>query len=828
MKRAEAPLLALAAVAPALAADRLCTLCDLSQFQFDTTRALPEPDRPFGQSRAIDAVALALDIPGPGYNLFVLGRPGSGRHEVVRGLVLAHARQRPAPVDWCYLYNFADPTKPRALSLPAGEGTRLRLAMQGFVEEVGKAIEVAFESEEYRSRLEAIEKEFKQREGEAVQALARTASERGVILLRAPQGFVFAPMKDDQPMTPEQVEALSNEERERIGQVIEGLRTPLLDLMHELPRLRRDMQTRIREATRDTMGYAAGHLIDELKEQFADHGAVLGFLDEVRKDIVDAGQQLREQRGEDEETGGAFTGSLALIRYQVNLLVGHQPADHAPVLDCDNPTHANLLGRIDHLPHMGTLLTNFTLIKAGCLQRASGGYLMLDALQVLAQPYAWDGLKRALRTRRAAIESLPQMLGWVSTVALEPEPVPLALKIILFGERQHYYLLQALDPEFDELFKIAADFEDEVPRDAQHTAHYAALVGSLARGAALRPLERAAVARLVEHAARLAGDAGKLSTSIRGMDELLHEANLMASRAGRETIGRDDVAQALAARIRRADRLRGTLHDAVLDDTLRIATSGDQLAQVNGLAVLQLGEFSFGHPVRITATARLGDGNLLDIERESALGQPIHSKGVLILAAFLRARYAADQLFSLSASLVFEQSYGPVEGDSASLAELCALLSALAGLPVKQSLAVTGSIDQAGAVQAVGGVNEKIEGFFDVCRARGLTGEQGVLIPAANVKHLMLREDLVEAARAGLFHVYPVHTVDEAIHLLTGRPAGEGDSRGAMPEGSVNQLVTARLAQLSVDRQAYASGQPRRSPAHWRKPAAPRRRGDAR
>jgi lon-related putative ATP-dependent protease len=825
VKRVGAPLLTDAPLPTPdgmLRVDELCTRCDAGQFDFETTQALPEPEQPFGQARAVDAVALGLDIAGRGYNLFVLGRPGSGRHDMVRHLLQAHAQQRETPVDWCYVYNFSDPNKPRALSLPAGEGSRLRTGMQGFVGELGKTIELAFESEEYRSRIDAIEKDYKQREGEAMQALGKMAADQDVALLRTPQGFAFAPMKNGEPMTPEQVEALSDEERERIGHLIESMREPLLKLMHDLPRMRREMQARIREATRDTMGYAAGHLVDELKEQFAAHATVLSFLDEVLKDVLEAGQQLREQHSEEDEPTG-FTGSLSLVRYQVNLLVGHRPTEHAPVLACDNPTYPNLVGRVDHQPHMGTLLTNFTLIKPGSLHQANGGYLMLDALQVLSQAYAWDGLKRALKSGKVVIESLPQLLGWVSTVALEPEPIPLSLKIILFGERRHYYLLQALDPEFDELFKVAADFEDEVPRDAQHTRLYARLAGSMARGAGLRALDRGAVARLVEQAARAAGDAGKLSTDTRKLGELLHEADLMAGRAGRGAIARDDVTQALAARIRRADRLRDTLHDAVLQGTLSIATSGDQTGQVNGLGVIELGEFAFGHPVRITATARQGDGEVADIERESSLGQPIHSKGVLILASFLRSRYARDMPFSLSASLVFEQSYSPVEGDSASLAELCALLSALAGLPVKQALAVTGSIDQAGAVQAIGGVNEKIEGFFDVCRTRGLSGEHGVLIPKANVKHLMLREDVVEAAAQGLFHVYAVADVDEAIALLTGQPAGQRDASGRVPVGSVNQLVAARLAQMSLDRQAYATGQPRRGPLRWRKPRRPPR-----
>jgi predicted ATP-dependent protease len=782
----------------------LYTRCDPDQFDFDSTQTLAEPDVPFGQARAVDALRLGLDIAGRGYNLFVLGQPGSSRHSVVRGLLQAHAATQAAPADWCYVNNFADPNKPRALSLPPGEGTRLRAEMQGFVAELGKAIEAAFDSDEYRSRIEAIQKEYKQREEEALQALGDRAAEQGVALLRTPQGFAFAPMKDGEPLPPDQFAGLSEEERERTAKVIEGMHERLHQLMNELPRMRREMQTRIREASRDAMGFAAGHLIEELKEHFAQHAEVLAFLHEVLKDVVEAGERLREQpRSEDDELAG-FTGSLSLIRYQVNLLVG-QESDHAPVLSLDHPTYANLVGRVDHMAHLGTLLTNFTLIKPGALHRANGGYLMLDTLQVLAQPYAWDGLKRALKTAQVRIESLPQMLGWVSTLPLEPEPIPLSLKIVLFGEREHYYLLQALDPEFAELFKIAADFEDEVTRDACNTARFARLLGTLARVHGLRALDRAAVARLVEHASRMAEDAHKLSTATRPLNDVLHEADAQAGRAGRATMCRDDVEQALAARIRRADRLRDALQDAVLRETLLIDTGGGHIGQVNGLAVTALGDFLFGHPVRITATVRLGEGDLVDIERESTLGRPIHSKGVMILASFLGARYARELPLSLSASLVFEQSYGPVEGDSASLAELCALLSALAFVPIRQSLAITGSVNQFGRVQAVGAVNEKIEGFFDICKARGLSGEQGVLIPEANVKHLMLREDVVHAAAEGRFHIHAVSDIDDAIELLTGVSAGMPNAKGEVPEGTINYLVAAKVAQMSLARQAYAA-----------------------
>ncbi|HJV68438.1 Lon protease family protein [Ideonella sp.] len=807
-----------------LPAERLCTRCDPSQFDFETTATLPEPQQPFGQARAVKAVQVGLEVAGRGYNLFVLGRSGSSRHQIVRRLLAADAAARPAPADWCYVYNFADPNKPRALSLPAGEGARLRNEMHGFVGEIAKAIEAAFESEEYRSRIEAIQNEFKRSEDGLLQALGDKAAAQGVALLHTPQGFAFAPLKDGAPMTGEQIDQMTDEERDRIAKVMGELREALTRLLQQLPRSRRDMQTRIREASRDAMALAAGHLIDELKERFAALPQVIAFLDEVLKDVVEAGGQLREHKTqEDDEEISSISGTLSLVRYEVNLLVGHEAAGHAPVESCDNPSYPNLIGRIDHLAHMGTLLTNFTLIKPGALHQANGGYLLLDTVQLLGQPYAWDGLKRVLRTGQIVIESLPQLLGFGGTLPLEPEPIPVQLKVVLFGEREHYYLLQELDDEFDELFKVAADFEDEVPRDAEHTTEFVRLLGSLARSQGLRPLDRGAAARLVEQAARLAGDAGKLSTRTRPLNDLLQEANAFAGRAGRAVICREDVLAARAAAEHRADRLRGSLHDAVLRDTLLIDTAGAHVGQVNGLAVTQLGEFAFGHPVRITATARLGDGEVVDILRESQLGRPLHSKGVLILVAFLGARYSHGLPLSLRANLVFEQTYGPVEGDSASLAELCALLSALAGAPVRQSLAVTGSINQFGQVQAVGAVNEKIEGFFDVCRARGLNGEQGVLLPRANAQHLMLREDVVQAVAEGRFHVYPVDDVDQAIALLTGIPAGAADAAGHATDGTINHRVGARLEAFSLGRQAYGTGQPQRAAKAWQRRPVVRR-----
>jgi lon-related putative ATP-dependent protease len=789
-----------------LDAQALLRRCDASLLDFETTAELSDAADIVGQGRALDAVRFGIDIKQPGFNLFVLGDPGSGRHAAVRRLLEEKAASEPAPSDWCCVYNFADANKPRLLRLPPGRGGRFRQDMQQFVTELGKAIGAAFESEEYRVRIEAIQEEFKQREEGALRALGQESGEKGIALLRTPRGFVFAPVKGEETMAPDEFEKLSDDDKSRIGSLIEEYGERLHKLMHQFPQWRREMQQRIKAASRETMGLAVGHLIEELKEHYTDLLNVLEFLDQVMHDVIESSEELREQPKSEGDTSGVIvSGSISLARYQVNLLVDNGAAKAAPVVFEDNPVYPNLVGRVDSIAHMGTLVTNFTLVKPGALQRANGGYLVLDAVKVLTQPYAWEGLKRALRSAQVRIESLGQVFGFTSTLSLEPEPMPLEVKVVLVGERIHYYLLKEYDPEFEELFKVGADFESELARNEPNTRSYGRFLGMLARQARLRPFERQAVARMIEYSARLAGDSEKLSASTRRLSDLMQEADHHAGLAGRQTVTREDVEAALEAQRHRAGRLNEHLQEQILRNTLLIAVDGAHVGQVNGLAVIDLGDVMFAHPVRITATARIGEGDVVDIERESELGGAIHSKGVMILSSFLAARYAHSLPLSLSASLVFEQSYGPVEGDSASLAELCALLSALAGVPIKQSLAITGSVNQYGRVQPIGGVNEKIEGFFDICKARGLSGGQGVIIPQSNVKHLMLKEEVVAACAEGSFRVYAVEDVDQAVELLTGVPAGEPDAEGVVPEGSINYLVAAQLAEMSALRQAFAA-----------------------
>lgn len=785
---------------------RLYRGCDPAQLPFQTTAELAATTEIIGQDRAVDAIGFGIDIQRPGFNLFVLGDSGSGRHSAARRLVEARAAQEPASSDWCYVNNFTEANRPRLLRVPAGRGGQLKRDMQRFCGELAKAIQSAFDSEEYRLRLEAINNAFKEKEEKALQTLGKAASDDGVVLLRTPNGFVFAPVAGDEAMSQEAFEQLPDDDKARIGKLVDDYSSRLKQLMAQLPRWRRDTQGQIKEASREFLGLAVGHLIDELRERYSDLPDVLGFLDEVAQDVIDEGEQLRDQPKPDGESGAVFSGGLSTLRYQVNVLVDNAGAAGAPVVYEDNPIYPNLIGRVDHIAQMGTLMTNFTLIKPGALHRANGGYILLDALKLLQQPGAWEGLKRALQSKQVRIESLGQAWGLVSTISLEPEPMPLSIKVVLIGERRIYYLLKALDPDFAELFKVPADFENQLARDADSTRRYADYLATLIKSTGLRPFDRDAIARVIEHAARLCEDAEQLTANRQQMLDLLQEADHLAGKAGRGIANREDVENALNARIRRVDRIRSLYQDEILRDTLLISVAGSRVGQVNGLAVISLDDFMFAHPTRITATVRVGEGDVIDIEREAELGGAIHSKGVMILSSFLGARYSRTVPLSLAASLVFEQSYGSVEGDSASMAELCALLSALAGVPILQSLAITGSVNQFGDMQAIGAVNEKIEGFFDICRARGLSGDQGVLIPAANVKHLMLRQDVVAACAAGNFRIHAVNNVDEAIELLTG-----------VSVETINAQVTAQLAELSEARQAFGGDHHEKFDEHSRK-----------
>ncbi len=789
----------------ALSPDRLYRACDSGRFSFTTTAELEDLTEGIGQARAIDAARFGIGMRHAGYNLFVMGPIGGGKRTLIRQLLDQRVAAEAKPSDWCYVHNFGQPHKPRALELPAAMGARLQADMEQLLGELQARIPAVFEGDEYRRRLGRIDEDYGERQSQAFGEVGEEAGKRGIVLLRTPNGFSFAPAKGDEVMSPEDYAQLPEDEKARIGRDSSELQAKLEKVVRQVHQWRRERLERVRKLNEEAVLFAVGDLIDALRSDYAEFPAVCDYLNEVQQDVIQSIDEFRSPKQESEDNLAALSAELPnLSRFTVNLLVGRESAEHAPVVFEDHPTYQNLLGRVEHVAKLGALVTNFTLIKAGALHTANGGYLLLDAYKLLTQPFAWDALKRALSTRKIRIESLGQAYSLVSTMSLEPEPIPLDLKVILLGDRMLYFLLAQHDPEFGELFKVAADFEDEVERSAENDLLYARLVASLARQEKLRAFDRGAVARLIEHGARRAEDAHKLSTHMESLADLVRQADYWAAQDEHEVVARADVERAIGAQISRSDRLRERSHEAILRDILHIDTDGEKVGQVNGLSVLQLGDFTFAQPSRITANTRLGDGDVVDIQREVKLGGSIHSKGVLILSSFLASRYSPEQPLSLSASLVFEQTYGQVEGDSASVAELCALLSSLADAPIRQSLAVTGSVDQFGRVQAIGAVNDKIEGYFDICKGRGLTGRQGVIIPAANVVHLMLREDVVQAAAAGRFHVYAVATVDEALELLTGVAVGTPAADGKLPEGCLAKRVADRLKHLGELRRAFS------------------------
>ena len=776
----------------------LYRVCDPALLGFATTADLPDdsqgPEPALGQERAVEAIRFAIGMRHRGFNLFALGDEGIGRRSLILGHLREAAATRSPPDDWAYVENFADAARPRALRLPAGRARVLERHMSHLVEELGHALPAAFEAEDFRARRQMLEDEAKQQREAAFTAISQDAEAHGIALVRTPGGLGLAPSKGDEVLPPDEFKQLPDEVQTRLRAEMERLQERLESTIKQVPRWDRDMRARLRDLEHEVVGLAIAHLMDDLKADWADLPEILAYLDHVAADVALNAQDFLPDAEDSERREGRPCGPDGRFRrYKVNVLVCHEGDTGAPVVMETYPTQPNLIGRVEYIAQYGTLITDFNLIKAGSLHRANGGYLVMDALKLLMHPFAWEDMKRALRDREIRIESPGQAMGLISTVSLEPQPIPLDLKVVLVGDPMLYYLLSHNDPEFGELFKVSADFDWRMERSQSNTTLLAHSMAALVRKEGLRPLECGAVARMVEQASRDVGDSTRLSTHMASLADLVREADYWAGEEGAQVVTAAHVERAVMASIRRLDRVRESVQEEMLAGIIHIATEGEEVGQINGLAVLELGRFSFGRPTRVTARVRFGKGDVVDIEREVQLGGPIHGKGVMILSSFLASRYATELPLALSATLVFEQSYGGIEGDSASSTELYALLSALADLPIRQGLAVTGSIDHFGRIQAIGGVNEKIEGFFDLCRARGLDGSHGVLIPADNVKHLMLRKDVVEAAQAGLFAVYPVENVDQGMALLTGHPAGEHDEDGKFPSGSVNRRVAARL-----------------------------------
>ncbi|WP_136799641.1 MULTISPECIES: Lon protease family protein [Desulfosediminicola] len=786
-------------------ASKAVVRCDPASLPFERTSELKDTLQIVGQERALEAVEFGIGIEHKGFNLFVVGPQGTGRHTVIRSFIDQKALTIAAPSDWCYVHNFKLPHKPLALEFQNGKAAIFKKEMSDLISMMKVTLSTVFESEAVKAQMKAVQEDLKRKVDRIYREIEENAKRESIAVVKSDQGIMVAPMDGEgNILDTEQFLKLPAATRQRIDELIEKYQVELQEGMQRITQLKREAEALKLNFKRRTAGQAVSSLISTLKTKYRDREDLGNYLQEVENDIVEHSDDFL-QHAEDarEHFMVMMAGTPSFDRYEVNVLVGND-SNSAPVVYEDLPTYQNLHGRIENWARMGMLTTHFTLIKPGSLHMANGGYIIIDARRLLMQPYAYEGLKRTLRSGQIRIESLERLLGLINTVSLEPQPIPLRAKVLLIGEMYLYYLLKYYDPEFDSLFKVQVDFEHAMDRSELNIEQYIALVAGMLENEELLPMDRGGMARVIEHSSRLSGDGEKLSLYLEELLAIIQEADHLARKRQGDVIVRDDVQAALDAAQRRSGRIRDRMFEAIEKGIRHIETDGEKIGQINGLSVIGLGTTYFGLPTRITALTRPGsDNEVIDIEKQVELGGPIHSKGVLILESFLRSRYLRKMPIGLRASLVFEQSYGGVEGDSASCAELCALLSSLAEAPIRQGVAITGSVSQQGEVQAIGGVNEKVEGFFDLCLSRGLTGDQGVIIPASNTAHLMLKDEVVQAIEDGTFTIWSVESVDDAIEVLTGIPAGNRLPSGSYPFKSINARVEGALKRFVLDLKSF-------------------------
>lgn len=760
-----------------------------------------------GQDRAIQAINFGLKMSDDGYNLFVLGREGTGRRATVEKILNREAAQRDVPPDWCYYSNFSALREPLAIQLEPGLGKSFEDQMSKFVYDLNDALKTSFQSNEYRTQRQVVEEEFKEKQDQIIHEMEQAASAIDLVLMRTPLGFTFAPVKNGEVLSPEAFQQLSPEAKNEITEKIKRMETELQHALRQVPGWAQEAREKVQRLNRRTATFAVDYIIGTVREKFQGVESILSFLDDLQQDILKH-VELIISIPEMPTLGpqdAILDGHPFFRRYLINLIIDQGSNDSAPVVFEDEPTFERLIGTIEHRAEMGTLQTDLHLIRPGALHRANGGYLMIEARKLLTQPMAWEALKRALLSREIRIESMARALGMMTTISLEPQPIPLDTKIILIGDRMTYTLLDTYDPDFRRLFKVAVDFEDDVKVSEETSQSYADLLQEMIRSEKLPEFDRSAINRVLQFAAREADDRQKYTLQVDSVQDLLRESAFCMTERKGKSVEALDVVAAIQAKSNRLGRIPARQREAINEGLIDIDTTGQIVGQINGLSVSQIGSIVFGRPNRITARIGLGKGEVVDIEREVELGGPIHSKGVLILSSFIRSIFGIDQPLSLRASLVFEQSYGGVDGDSASVAEACALLSAIAEVPIQQKMAITGAISQAGQVQAIGGVNEKIEGFFDVCNERGLAPGQGVIIPVANKRHLVLDERVSDAVKEGKFNIYAVSSVEEAIQILTGLDAGTRGTDGCFPERTFFGKVERRLLDFEKRRKALAA-----------------------
>jgi predicted ATP-dependent protease len=784
--------------------DLYCAYISLENLPFKSTDDLADINEFIGQKRAVNATKFGIGIKREGFNIFALGPSGIGKRSVISSLIQELARKKGQAKDICYIHNFKEPRHPKLLVLDAGMGQRLSDEMRALVEMLKTAIPAIFESKAYESRMREIQEEIRKKQEKAFTELEKEALDNNIAIARTAQGFVLAATKNGEILSEEDFQALDKKEREKKETLMRDLHEKLMQTLEQIPHWIKEQREQIKEAQAYFIMLQVGSLINDIKNKYQDKAEITNYLNNIEQAILENPGEFRKKGSASSESMGLFSSELSLSRYQVNVLVDNSKTKGAPIVFEDNPSLANLLGRIDQISQLGALVSDFSMIRAGALHKANGGFLLLDARKLLTEAYAYEGLKRALRAQSIRMQNLGQILGITGSLSLEPEALPLDIKIVLFGDSFIYYLLSNYDPEFLELFKVAADFDDRIDLSQENSVLFARLLKALLKKEKLRPLSQSGVKRVIQFGSRMVEDAQKISMHIGKLKDLLSEADYYASLSNTPMLGEEEIDRAILEQKLRASMIKEKYLEAMLRDRLKINTSGTSVGQINGLSVVQVGGFAFGHPIRISARTAVGRGTVIDIERESKLGGPIHSKSVLIIVGYLNGHFAQNEGLSLYASLVFEQSYGGVEGDSASLAELSVLMSALSALPINQAIAVTGSMDQHGNAQAVGGINEKIEGFFDLCKSRGLNGKHGVIIPRANLDSLCLSKEIRDAGHKKLFTIYAVSDLSEALGILCSVDAGKRNASGNFPQKSIFGKVEARL--LSYAKKAKARG----------------------
>jgi lon-related putative ATP-dependent protease len=789
--------------------EKLRWVCDEDQFDFATTAEIPELESAIGQERALKSIDFGLDMQMDGFNLYLAGETGTGRSSTIMNILKKRARTEPAPHDWCYVNNFKSPDKPLSLSLPAGKGSELAKDMKELLETMHSIIPKALDSKEYETNKTTIMEGYQEANASLFTKLEKEAEEKGFALQRTVSGLVMVPQKEGRNYTQEEYDALIDEEKHKIDETGKELTEKLNDVLRVVRENEKATKDMLAQLDRSLGLAAVGHHIDPLKEKYADFPKVTSYLEEIQEDIL---LNLEDFKDQGQPQPSPLPGikiphqEPSFERYAVNVLVDNKDNLGAPVVFEANPTYNNLFGRIEHVMQMGGVATtNFTLVKPGALHRANGGYLILDAREVLINPFSWDSLKRCIKNSEIKIEDVLEQYRVMSVASLKPQPVPLQAKIIMIGVPWIYYLLFYMEPDYRKLFKVKADFDNRITRTSEIMKDYALFVANHCKNENLLPFDRSGIAGLLEHAARIVEDQHKLSTQFLEISDLIREASYWAAKDNSPIVTRKFVKHAIKEEIYRNNRIEERIQEMIDEGTIMVDTEGVEVGQINGLSVMSLGDYMFGRPSRLTVRVYMGRGGMVNIEREVKLSGPIHDKGVLILTGYLGGKYAHDKPLSFSASICFEQSYDGVEGDSASSTELYALLSALSGAPLKQGIAVTGSVNQLGRVQPIGGVNYKIEGFFAVCKARGLTGDQGVMIPETNVRHLMLNDEVVEAVSTGKFHIWSVSTIDQGIEILTGIPAGERGADGSYAEGTINYLVDKRLQEFGESMKKFSA-----------------------